>query len=68
MEEAGIDRSGPQLTGWKSLRHAFQSRMEEKGVDPRIIKTMMGHAPNATMNNVYSDLDIPEDVVRVMIG
>ena len=40
-----------------TLRHTFCTRMVEKGVSPKILQTIMGHADISTTLDIYTDIE-----------
>lgn len=58
--KAAIRRSGIRYLRFHDLRHTFNTRLMEAGVQQEIRKALMGHSSGEDVNAIYTHVELPE--------
>jgi len=58
--KAAIRRAGIRYLRFHDLRHTFNTRLMEAGVQQEIRKALMGHSSGEDVNSIYTHVELPE--------
>ncbi len=58
--KAAIRRAGIRYLRFHDLRHTFNTRLMEAGVQQEIRKALMGHSSGEDVNAIYTHVELPE--------
>ncbi len=60
-------RAGLRPIGWHTLRHTFASHLVMRGVPPKAVQELLGHASiEVTMRYAHLSPDVKKDAVRAL--
>lgn len=57
--KGALRRAGLRYITFHSLRHAFNTRLLEAGVQQEIRKALMGHSSGEDVNSIYTHIELP---------
>lgn len=57
--KGALRRAGLRYVRFHDLRHAFNTRLLEAGVQQEIRKTLMGHSSGEEVNSIYTHVELP---------